>query len=293
MIPKWEWSWVMVDCGEEWVIMSPGRDEAPLARTYPWILLLWIHRCLLGRICGVEVEVDTVVVADMEEDTADEVEEREARLATLAVAMVTCLATVPRDKSVTTATLAIDLAESRPINSTGGEVGHLSRDCPSETSSERVCDKLGRSDGLQSPGISPEANRWFLAQFEANLPQGLRGWLGAREPGVPHLPADQDPTLLETPQRPAPLVPSSLAPSPLSAPPGTCDPRFITSSPNEAGSPWMLGPLPEEDNALVLGSSPEEDNALFDFQNYRQQNSHPGCCSARDLRSSDHVHSSR
>ena len=123
----------------------------------------------------------------------------------------------------------------------------------------------------QSPGISPEDSRWFLAEFEANLPQNLRGWLGAREPGVPYLPPDQDLLQPETPQRPVPVVPSSLAPSPLPAPPGTCDPRFITSSPNEAGSPWMFGPLPEEDNALVLGSSPEQHNALIEAQNFIEQ----------------------
>ena len=111
-------------------------------------------------------------------------------------------------------------------------------------------------DGPQSPGISHEDSLEFLAQFEANLPQSLRGWLGAREPGVPYLPSNQDPTL---------------APSPLPAPPGTVDPRLITSSPNEAGSPWMVGSLPEDDNALVLGSSPEQHNALIEAQNFIQQ----------------------
>ena len=64
----------------------------------------------------VEVEVDTVVAAAMEEDTEDEVEEPEARLATLAAATAICLATVPRAKNVTTVSLIIDLTETRLIN---------------------------------------------------------------------------------------------------------------------------------------------------------------------------------
>ena len=170
------------------------------------------------------------MVAAMGEGTEDEAEEREARPFTPAVAMVPCLVTAPRARSVAIATSAIDLPEPRLVSSTGGEVGHLSRDCPSETSSERVCYKSGRNDGSQSPGISPENGRWLLSQFEANLPQGLRDWLGARQLGVPYLPSDQNPPQLETPHRLAPLV----------APPGTCDPQFITSSPNEAGSLELL-----------------------------------------------------
>ena len=97
----------------------------------------------------VEVEVDTAVTVAMEEDTEDEVEEREARLANLAVAMVTCLATVPRARSVTTATSAIDLAEPRLINAAGGEVGHMSRDC---TQSQK-CYNCGLAIDLVRPRL--------------------------------------------------------------------------------------------------------------------------------------------
>ena len=58
----------------------------------------------------VEVEVDTVVVADMEVGTEDEAVEQEAPLATLAAAMAICLVTVPRAKSVTTVSLIVELA---------------------------------------------------------------------------------------------------------------------------------------------------------------------------------------
>ena len=115
-------------------------------------------------------------------------------------------------------------------------------------------------DGSQSPGISPEDSRWFLAEFEANLPHHLRGWLGAREPGVPYLAPHQDLLQPETPQRPVPLVPSSLTPSPLPAPPGTCDPRFI-----------MLSSSPEGDNVLIPSSSPEQHDALIEAQNFIEQ----------------------
>lgn len=84
-------------------------------------------------------------------------------------------------------------------------------------------------DGPPSPGISPEDSSLFLAEFKANLPQHLSGWLGAREPGVPYLPPYQDLVQPETPQRPVSLVPSSLAPSPSSLHPGLAIPVSSTA----------------------------------------------------------------
>ena len=105
---------------------------------------------MAAAVATVEVEADTVVAAVMEEGTEDEAEEPEARPVTLAAATAICRATVPRARNVTIVSLMINLTESRLINPTGGEVGHLSRDCPSETSSERVCYKCKQPGHVQA-----------------------------------------------------------------------------------------------------------------------------------------------
>lgn len=67
-----------------------------------------------------------------------------SRLATLAVASDTWLATAPTDRSATTVgycTLHNLSGSVRHANTVflGGEVGHVSRDCPTEAKGERVC----------------------------------------------------------------------------------------------------------------------------------------------------------
>ena len=119
-------------------------------------------------------------------------------------------------------------------------------------------------DGSQSRDVSPEGEDWYRSQFGATLPQDLGELHGARQPSVPVVSPEQHRSQLETPRRPASFFPSSMASSPLPAPPGTCNPRYITSSPHEAGSPWMPGSLPEENNASVFSSSPEGINAIFE-----------------------------
>jgi hypothetical protein len=63
----------------------------------------------------------------------------------------TCLATAPRVRNVTT----VSLPRPRPwrkilTSSPGGEVGHLSRECPSEVSNERVCYKCKQPGHVQA-----------------------------------------------------------------------------------------------------------------------------------------------
>ena len=102
-------------------------------------------------------------------------------------------------------------------------------------------------DGLQSPEYTPDVTSWFSAQFEANLPDELRGWLGTRHPGV----------RIVAPDTPPPSFPPPFAP-----PPGTCDPRTIMNSPGEAEL---------YDHGMPVSSS-EEGNAAIEVQNYFENN---------------------
>lgn len=75
-----------------------------------------------------------------------------ARHATPAADSVTCLVTVPRARNATTVSsevivLFFKLPTNKPL---GGEVGHLSRDCPSEASGERVCYKCKQPGHVQA-----------------------------------------------------------------------------------------------------------------------------------------------
>jgi Zinc knuckle len=62
-----------------------------------------------------------------------------------------CLVTAPKAKSATTVSgKSPDQASDADKRHTGGEVGHLSRDCPSEASSERVCYKCKQPGHVQA-----------------------------------------------------------------------------------------------------------------------------------------------
>ena len=98
-----------------------------------------------------EEEATVAGVAAMEQQ-----EEEEAMVAvpktpaTLVVVTVICLATVPKVKNVTTVGPCLSLHITKMLTCIGGEVGHLSRDCPSETTSERVCYKCKQPGHVQA-----------------------------------------------------------------------------------------------------------------------------------------------
>jgi Zinc knuckle len=76
----------------------------------------------------------------------------EARPVTLVAGLATCPGTAPKARSATT--VSEELCAGVPCmmltDGAGGEVGHLSRDCPSEPSSERVCYKCKQPGHVQA-----------------------------------------------------------------------------------------------------------------------------------------------
>ena len=76
---------------------------------------------------------------------------KEVRLATLVAATVTCLEIALKGRNVTTVSICNPQRGALQMLMTlGGEVGHLSRDCPSEPSSERVCYKCKQPGHIQA-----------------------------------------------------------------------------------------------------------------------------------------------
>jgi hypothetical protein len=71
-----------------------------------------------------------------------------------AAAMGTCHATALRVRSATTVSFSArrmrENKGARADHGAGGEVGHLSRDCPTETSNERVCYKCKQPGHVQA-----------------------------------------------------------------------------------------------------------------------------------------------
>ena len=76
------------------------------------------------------------------------------RPVTLVEVTATCLATARRAKSATIVCFAVfpfsQSVDHGADRDAGGEVGHLSRDCPSEPSSERVCYKCKQPGHVQA-----------------------------------------------------------------------------------------------------------------------------------------------
>lgn len=104
------------------------------------------------------VVLDTLRAAAPRAAVATEVDSAVAsvvasRPATLAVVSVTWLVTAPRARSATTVSrVTIHLSHASPAKLTflGGELGHVSRDCPTEAKGERVCYKCKESGHVQA-----------------------------------------------------------------------------------------------------------------------------------------------
>ena len=95
---------------------------------------------------GMEVAM-VVEVAAMEEEAMVAAHRIPA---TPVVVTVICLATVPKVKNVIIVGSRLLLHITKMLTCIGGEVGHLSRDCPSETTSERVCYKCKQPGHVQA-----------------------------------------------------------------------------------------------------------------------------------------------
>lgn len=72
------------------------------------------------------------------------------RHVTLAAGSGTWLAIALKGKSATTVSCFLSFKGSSQLTRSGGEVGHLSRDCPSEASGERVCYKCKQPGHVQA-----------------------------------------------------------------------------------------------------------------------------------------------
>ena len=94
------------------------------------------------KVVDLAVAKDTVVA-----DTVAVV--KVVKLATLAVATVTCLVSHTFSSVSTFLTKLGDCTQGQKCYNCG-EVGHLSRDCPSETSSERTCYKCKQPGHVQA-----------------------------------------------------------------------------------------------------------------------------------------------
>lgn len=128
--------------------MEEGRSATNAAKSD--ILLATVMRVA-------ELDTEAVMGAKVDTEAAMAVEPTDkVRRAILAEDMATCLGIAPRVKSAITvrpshfpATFSRGQSGNL-LTSTGGEVGHLSRDCPSEPSSERVCYKCKQPGHVQA-----------------------------------------------------------------------------------------------------------------------------------------------
>ena len=102
----------------------------------------------LGTVPKQVMEVTAVVVVAALEEVAATADAAVARPATLAAALATCLATALKDKSATT--VSQQPVAFLQLTRSGGEVGHLSRDCTAEASGERVCYKCKQPGHVQA-----------------------------------------------------------------------------------------------------------------------------------------------
>ena len=115
-----------------------------MTATNPAVVL--VSRVVVASVVAVAV-VTVVVVVALEVAMAVSV----PRPATAAEASATCHATARKDRSATTVRLKLSRVLEIPLTRlSGGETGHLSRDCPAEQSNERVCYRCKQAGHLQS-----------------------------------------------------------------------------------------------------------------------------------------------
>ena len=145
---------------------APQADmvEVVEAAAAPNVMLADRPAILLAHVLHAleEVVVDTVVVVMVAEEAATVVEVDGEEAAALAVVeeevnsvirvevMAMCPVNAIRGKNViTVSTLQGTISTNADLH-TGGETGHLSRECPSEVSSERTCYKCRQPGHVQA-----------------------------------------------------------------------------------------------------------------------------------------------
>lgn len=118
-----------------------------------WDTLLAIATKVAGVIMEV-VGMDRIrVVTDLVTEVATEVEVEgrdKGRPVSPAEDTVTCLVIVPKAKSATTVCGSPIPITNYAKLATGGELGHLSRDCSQQATSERVCYKCKQPGHVQA-----------------------------------------------------------------------------------------------------------------------------------------------
>lgn len=128
--------------------MEEGRSATNVAKSD-------ISLATATRVAELDTEAPMAAKVDTEADMAVGPADK-VRRAILAEDMATCHGTAPRVKSAIIVRPFPCFATffrrrlNQPLISIGGEVGHLSRDCPSEPSSERVCYKCKQPGHIQA-----------------------------------------------------------------------------------------------------------------------------------------------
>lgn len=140
------------------VVVEAGRSAINAARSGTLLVIA-------PRMAGVEEDTklrEAMAVEEVAMEVAMEVvvHVKVVKPVTHAAVTVTCLAIALKARSATTVSRAsfrkiwesdISLPSITLANRTlGGEVGHLSRDCPSEASTERVCYKCKQPGHIQA-----------------------------------------------------------------------------------------------------------------------------------------------
>lgn len=129
------------------------------------------------------------MVADMVANRADTVvdsvvDNAADRPATPAVVTDTCLVTAPKDKSAITAARYAFSSILMSHYANILQVGHLSRDCPSETSAERTCYK-----------VSCPCSSWCRVTVDVHSVQATRTRSGPVPKLSPRSGANENPTV--------------------------------------------------------------------------------------------------
>lgn len=146
LVPEPEWPPVAQVLGLTLVAVAAVKNVTNAASSA--ILLVTAPKVVeVGSAAGTRARVAMAVEEALVVPEAAKV----VRLATLAAATVTCLEIVHKGRNATTVRIRTPQSGVLQILiMAGGEVGHLSRDCPSEPSSERVCYKCKQPGHIQA-----------------------------------------------------------------------------------------------------------------------------------------------